>query len=77
MPSVQVDSVVRLTEDVPEHGLSRGDKGVVVSVWLSPRETSCEVEFRRPNGAPPVRALLRAQELEVVGQRPQEVDPKD
>ena len=77
MSSIQVDSVVRLTEDVPEHGLSRGEEGVVVSVWVSPREISCEVEFHRRNGAPPVRALLRAQRLEVVGQRPEEVGPKD
>jgi hypothetical protein len=64
---VHVDSVVRLKEDVPAHGLSRGDEGVVQSIWLSPREFSCEVEFHRHSGAPAVRVLLRAEQVEVVG----------
>ena len=67
MPPVHVDARVRLKEDVPERGLSRGDEGVVVGVWLSPREFSCEVEFRRSNDAPAVRTLLRAEQVEVVG----------
>jgi hypothetical protein len=67
VPQIQVDSVVRLKADVPEHELSRGDEGVVMTVWLSPRELSCEVEFRRTDGGPAVRALLRAAQVEVVG----------
>jgi hypothetical protein len=67
MSSVHLDATVRLTEDVPAHGLSRGDTGVVVSVWLSPRDLSVEVEFRGHDGASAVRALLRADQVEVVG----------
>ncbi len=66
MPTVHVDAVVRLKEDVPTLGLRAGDKGVVVSVWLSPTGFSCEVEFRKSGGSPPVRTLLRAEQLEVV-----------
>ena len=74
MQSIHVDAMVRLKEDEPTHALRRGAKGVVVSVWLSSGGFLCEVEF--PNSAPPktpspktapaVRALLRAQQLEVV-----------
>jgi len=69
MPSVRVDAVVRLKEDEPTHSLRRGAKGLVVSVWLSSGGFLCEVEFRnsahRPK-SPAVRALLRAEQLEVV-----------
>jgi hypothetical protein len=58
--------VVRLKEDVPTLGLRSGDQGVVVSVWLSPRGFSCEVEFAKSGGSFPVRALLQAEQLEVV-----------
>ena len=69
MPSIHVDAVVCLKEDDAPHSLSRGARGVVVSVWLSTGGFLCEVEF--PNSAtapksPPIRALLRAQQLEVV-----------
>ena len=69
MPSIHVDAIVCLKEDEPTHSLRRGAKGIVVGVWLSPGGFLCEVEF--PNTPPPpknpaVRALLRAQQLEVV-----------
>lgn len=67
MAPVHVNAVVRLKEDVPAHGLSRGDEGVVLSVWLSPRDFSCEVKFRRSGGARAVRVLLQARQLEAVG----------
>ena len=66
MPPVHVDAVVRLKEDVPTHELCCGDKGVVVSVWLS-SGFLCEVEFRKSATSPAVRALLRAEQLEIVG----------
>lgn len=66
MPAAHIESVVRLKEDVPDHGLRRGDEGVVVSIWLSPGDFLCEVEFATLSQARPVRALLRAGQLEVV-----------
>ena len=66
MPPVHIDSVVRLKEDVPTFSLRRGDEGVVVSVWLSPGDFSYEVKFPKSAKSPAVRALLRAQQLEVV-----------
>ena len=65
MPTVRVDAFVWLKEDDPVHSLRRGAKGVVVSVWLSSRGLLCEVEFPKAQGAPAVRALLRAEQLEV------------
>ena len=66
MPSIHVDAVVRLKADVPIHQLCRGDKGVVVSVWLS-SGFLCEVEFRKSARSPAVRALLHAEQLEILG----------
>jgi hypothetical protein len=69
MPSVHVDAVVRLKEDVPIHGLCCGDKGVVVSAWLS-SGFLCEVEFRKSARSPAVRALLHAEQLDIVDSHP-------
>lgn len=66
MPSARVGAVIRLKEDVPTLALRCDDKGVVVSVWLSPGEFLYEVKFLKPRGAPCVRALLRAEQLQVV-----------
>jgi len=66
MPSIHVDAVVRLKEDDPLHSLRCGTKGVVVSVWLSAGGFLCEVEFPNSAKVPAVRALLRAEQLEVV-----------
>jgi hypothetical protein len=67
MPSVRVDAVVRLKEDEPVHSLGRGAKGVVVGVWLTTGGLLCEVEFPHPTKlSPPIRALLRSPQLEVV-----------
>lgn len=64
--SAHVDAVVRLNQDVPTLDLRRGDKGVVVSVWLSPGDFLYEVEFPGRGGSAAVRAVLRAEQLEVV-----------
>ena len=64
MRTAQVDALVRLTHDVPTLWLTRGDVGVVRSVWMSP--ASCyEVEFRKPDQSP-VRALLNMELLELI-----------
>jgi hypothetical protein len=70
MPSLHVNSVVRLKEQVPEHGLSRGEEGVVVSVWLSPEGFLFEVEFARPIGSSVLRTLLPATQLELANAQP-------
>jgi hypothetical protein len=64
MSKAELNSVVRLTHDVPSAWLSRGDVGVVRSIWLSPADCY-EVEFARP-GEPAVRAPLDAGLLERV-----------
>lgn len=66
MFSAHIDAVVRLKADVPTLSLPCGSEGVVVSVWLSPDNFFYEVEFAKPGESPAVRALLRAEELEVV-----------
>ena len=67
MPTLHVDQLVRLKEDDPTHSLKCGAKGVVVSVWLSSGGLLCEVEFSNSSKlSPAVRALLRAQQLEVL-----------
>jgi hypothetical protein len=62
-----VDDRVRLTQDVPELFLHRGDTGIVRSVWCSPVE-AFEVEFQDVAPDSPdsqVRALLSEQFLQV------------
>jgi hypothetical protein len=59
-----VNKVVRLTCNVPTLWLSRGDVGVVQSVWMSPANWF-EVEFSK-SGQPAVRALLAAHFFELV-----------
>ncbi|MCC6681410.1 MAG: DUF4926 domain-containing protein [Phycisphaeraceae bacterium] len=66
MPPAHIDAVVRLKEDVPTVELQRGDQGIVVSIWLSPGEFLCEVEFSNSGHSRPRRTLLRAGQLEVV-----------
>ncbi|MCL4199445.1 MAG: DUF4926 domain-containing protein [Phycisphaerales bacterium] len=66
MPPVHIDAVVRLKEDVPELWLRSGHQGVVVSVWLSPGDLIYEVKFPKTSECPAARALLRAEQLEVV-----------
>ncbi len=66
MPPAHIDAVVRLKEDLPTLSLRCGSEGVVVSVWLSPGDFLYEVEFPRSGESFGVRALLRAEQLEVV-----------
>ena len=68
MPTAHVNAVVRLTHDVSDLWLSRGDVGVVQSIWLSPADCY-EVEFCKP-GQPVVRALLVADLFEFAEPEP-------
>ena len=61
MRQPHVDDRVRLTTDIPELCLQRGDVGVVCSTWFAPTE-AYEVEFGL-NGL--TRALLMAEQLQV------------
>ena len=70
MPLTHINAVVRLIEEVPKLRLRCGREGVVVSVWLSPGDFYFEVQFHRANRFPAVRALLRGEQLEVVGSQP-------
>lgn len=64
MRKPHVDDYVRLTQDIPELALRRGEIGVVRSTWFAP-SMAYEVEFHPigPNGE--TRALLLAEQVEV------------
>ena len=59
-----VDDHVRLTQDIPELSLRRGEVGVVRSTWFAPSFTY-EVEFSKIGNDYQTRALLRAEQVEV------------
>ena len=56
---------VRLTKDIPELGLHRGQVGDVCSTWFSPA-IAYEVEFDTGGDAPTRRVLLLADQIENV-----------
>lgn len=66
MPFPCLHACVRLIEDIPTLWLRSGDHGTVVSVWLSPCDLFFEVQFEKSAASPPIRALLRSEQLEVV-----------
>jgi len=67
MPPARLGAVVRLMHELPSLSLPRGAQGVVVSIWLAPAGLLCEVDFGwRATPAGAVRALLRADQLELV-----------
>ena len=57
-----IDDFVRLTTDIPELALHRGDIGVVRSTWFSPT-TAYEVEFHPVGLDSQTRALLLAEQV--------------
>ena len=63
MTDIRADERVRLTKDLPEHGLRRGDTGVVCSTWFDP-STAFEVEFELHAPGYPVRALLTRKQIQ-------------
>jgi hypothetical protein len=60
MDEIKVLDVVALTEDVPEHGLRRGEVGTVVDRW---KDGVFEVEFSDDTGEAYAFAALRAGQL--------------
>lgn len=52
--------VVALLEDLPDHGLKRGQVGTLVEMW---EEGIYEVEFAEPNGVPYAMVALLANQL--------------
>ena len=64
MRQPHVDDFVRLTRDIPELSLQRGQVGVVRSTWFAP-STCFEVEFHPAGLNSETRALIMAEQLEV------------
>lgn len=69
----QVDTRVRLTRDVPDLSLQRGQVGVVCSTWFAPT-MAYEVEFPSADRSVQIRALLDAGELELADEEMSECD---
>lgn len=64
MRKPRVDDLVRLTQDVPELLLHRGDVGIVRSTWFAPT-LAYEVEFHPAEMSCQTRALLLAEQMEI------------
>jgi hypothetical protein len=64
MRQPHVDDFVRLKTDIPELSLSRGEVGIVRSIWFAP-SMAYEVEFRLKNDPNETRALLMAEQVQV------------
>jgi hypothetical protein len=64
MRSPHIDDFVRLTTDIPELALIRGEIGVVRSTWFAP-SVAYEVEFHQVGHDYQTRALLLPEQLEV------------
>jgi len=63
MPHLKPAELVRLTQDLPELGLHRGDVGSVCSTWFEPN-TAFEVEFQLDGEGSRVRALLMPNQIQ-------------
>ncbi|MBC8106324.1 MAG: DUF4926 domain-containing protein [Anaerolineae bacterium] len=64
MRQPHIDDFVRLTQDIPELALIRGEVGVVRSTWFAPA-IAYEVEFHHPGLDHATRALLMAEQVQV------------
>jgi hypothetical protein len=64
MRQPHVDDFVRLTQDIPELALTRGEIGVVRSTWFAPT-VAYEVEFHQTGLDSATRALLLAEQVQV------------
>lgn len=64
MRQPHIDDYVRLTQDIPELALSRGEVGVVRSTWFAPT-VAYEVEFHQTGLSHETRALLLAEQVQV------------
>ena len=67
MPPLEVLSEVAVLQDLPEHGLVRGQVGTIVEM-LSP--SVVEVEFNDDEGRTYAMAALRCEELVRLHHRP-------
>ena len=70
MRQPHVDDTVRLTQDIPELSLTRGELGVVRSTWFAP-SVAYEVEFNQIGHDYQTRALLLEQQVEVDDSSPE------
>jgi hypothetical protein len=64
MRKPHVDDFVRLTQDIPELSLNRGEIGVVRSMWFAP-SVAYEVEFHQIGHDYQTRALLLEEQVSV------------
>ncbi len=64
MREPRIDDLVRLTKDIPELSLARGEVGVVRSTWCAPTVVY-EVEFSQIGHDYQTRTLLRPEQIEV------------
>ncbi len=64
MRKPHIDDIVRLTQDIPELALNRGEVGVVRSTWFSP-SVAYEVEFHQIGHDCQTRALLMEEQVQV------------
>lgn len=64
MRQPHIDDFVRLTRDIPELSLHRGEVGVIRSTWFAP-STAYEVEFHPIGLSHETRALLLPEQLQV------------
>lgn len=64
MRKPHIDDYVRLTQDIPELALNRGQVGVVRSTWFAPT-VAYEVEFHVVGMGVQTRALLLDEQVSV------------
>lgn len=64
MRQPRIDDFVRLTQDIPELSLGKGELGVIRSTWFAP-SVAYEVEFHQPGLQYNTRCLLNADQLSV------------
>lgn len=57
---IKILDTVAVTEDLPEHGLRRGEVGTVVDIW---KDSSLEVEFSDESGEAYAFIALTADKL--------------
>lgn len=60
MDEIRALDMVAVLEDVPQHGLMRGEVGTVVELW---KDGAFEVEFSDTSGKAYAFAALRADQL--------------
>jgi hypothetical protein len=64
MRQPHIDDFVRVTVDVPQQSVNKGEVGVVRSVWFAPA-VAYEVEFHKIGNDYQTRCLLSAEQLMV------------